>query len=239
MKTSNKIMIGLLLVLIAIPASIMVAFSYKIKNDDFVILMWDQEARSVQPVKNAACLKLQAPEGVELQCTIRYADSIYYKRWNSTQNDSLFVSNIGDTLLFRYLPVADEPSQEERGSINVEIFLPFQGLLMIDGADVTLDSIGASQNITVNMENNALLQIGNLSEKLKRIDFGMLSVEAENSQVTVHPGAEVREMNLTLSGRSVLSIDSAARIGLLQGSVSAASRLNGEARYLYRLKAEE
>lgn len=78
-------MIGLLLVLIAIPASIMLGFSFKMKNGDFVIVMTDQEARAVQPIKSAACLKLQAPEGVELQCTIRYADSIYYKRWNSTK----------------------------------------------------------------------------------------------------------------------------------------------------------
>lgn len=155
------------------------------------------------------------------------------------QNDSLFVSNIGDTLLFRYLPVAHEPSQEERGSISVEIFLPFQGLLMIDGADVTLDSIGTSQNISVKMENNAFLRIGNISEKVKKLDFGMLSVHAQNSQVAVHPGAEVREMDISLSGRSVLSIDSAARIGLLKGSVSAASILNGEASYLLRLKAGE
>lgn len=68
MKTSNKLLVILLINLVLIPTTIMLALSAKVKSGKYVLGMteYEKEARAAKPISATGLLKLTAPKGPNL-----------------------------------------------------------------------------------------------------------------------------------------------------------------------------
>ncbi|KYP15009.1 MAG: hypothetical protein A1D16_10210 [Flavihumibacter sp. CACIAM 22H1] len=228
----------MLTVLLLIPAFILVAFSIKVKNGDFSIELteWEQEARKVKPIANANFIKLKTPGSSKLECTIHYSDSVYYRKFGSGK-DSLSVEKSGDTLCFNVITRHETKEGEERSEIFVDIFMPFKGLLMLDGAAATLDSVAADAEISVEMINKSSLNLGNpRPENRKNIRMAALQVNGDASAVYLFDNTQIDKLSLNMGGNSNLFFGKDLAIGSLNGMVSAATEVNGAAKWIYQLK---
>lgn len=237
MKTSNKILLILLANLILIPAALMLALSAKVKSGNYVLGMteYEKEARAIKPISNTGLLKLTAPEGVQMECTIHYSDSVYYRKYGSAVNN-LSVGNSGDTLVFSIAADADD-KHEENTAVHLDLFMPFSGLLMLDGASATLDSVAVDAEIEVAMQNNSMLLLGKGDSGQKsKLKFASLFVEGTNSNLTITDHSAIKKLVLKLGGESKLFFGKELQLDSLDGTVSTASTVSGSAKWIYQLK---
>ncbi|GAB2670228.1 hypothetical protein GCM10027036_24740 [Flavihumibacter cheonanensis] len=238
MKTSNKLLVILLINLVLIPTTIMLALSAKVNSGNYVLGMteMEKEARAAKPISNTGLLKLTAPIGTKLECTIHYSDSVYYRKYGSA-NERLSVENSGDTLVFS-LPASAENSQdEERNEIYLDLFMPFNGLLMLDGATAKLDSVAADAEIEVAMQNNSILTLGNRErDKNTPLKFASLFVQANNSDLTIPDRTFIEKLVLKLDGQSKLAFGQELQLANLEGTISGETSVTGPAKWFYLLK---
>ncbi len=238
MKTSNKLLVILLINLVLIPTTIMLALSAKVKSGNYVLGMteMEKEARAAKPISATGLLKLKAPMGSKLECTIHYSDSVYYRKYGSA-NERLSVENSGDTLVFS-LPASAENSQdEERNEIYLDLFMPFNGLLMLDGATAKLDSVAADAEIEVTMQNNSILSLGNTEkDKNTPLKFASLFVQANNSDLIIPDRTFIEKLVLKLDGQSKLAFGQELQLANLEGTISGETSVTGPAKWFYLLK---
>lgn len=237
MKTSNKLLVILLINLVLIPTTIMLALSAKVNSGNYVLGMteMEKEARAAKPISNTGLLKLTAPIGTKLECTIHYSDSVYYRKYGSA-NGRLSVENSGDTLVFS-LPTVDQGKEEDRNEIYLDLFMPFNGLLMLDGATAKLDSVAADAEIEVAMQNNSILTLGNRErDKNTQLKFASLFVQANNSELTIPDRTSIEKLVLKLDGKSKLGFGEELQLANLEGSISGETSVWGPAKWIYQLK---
>lgn len=237
MKTSNKILVGMVVVLVLIPTFIMVALAMKVKNEDYTIEMteWEKMARVSKVISNTGYMKLTAPQGSALNCTIHYSDSVYYRKHGS-HIDSLSIENIGDTLCFTVIQGASG-RRDDGETVYLDVFMPFKGLLMLDGAEARIDSVNAETVLQVNMVNNSRFSIGNDEQDRKRLmKFASLFVKADNSNLFINDQSEIDAVQLSLTGAAHLQLSEKAVIGAISGSIAGTASVAGPAKWLYQLK---
>ncbi|WP_290796107.1 hypothetical protein [Flavihumibacter sp. UBA7668] len=238
MKTSNKILLGMVVFLVLIPASILVALSIKVKNGDYTIKMseWEQLARTAKPITNTGFMKIATPATTKLECTIRYSDSIYYRKHGSN-HDSLQVEKSGDTLYFTVISRDPKSEGTDKHEMFLDIFMPFKGLLMLDGAGVTLDSVAADAAITVDMTNNSTLNLGQSNPDNKKIiKFSSLFVKGDQSKLVLTDNTSIDSVSINLNGNSNLYFGKELSLGSISGAISAGTEVNGAAKWIYQLK---
>ncbi len=237
MKTSNKILLILLANLLLIPAALMLALSAKVQSGNYVIGMTEHEkqARALKPITNADFVKISAPEGAKLECTIHYSDSVYYRKYGSNEN-SLQVERNGDTLHFS---VNKKSGETEQGDIYLDLFIPFRGLLMLDGANARLEKVEEDADIRVQADNNSSFILGKFNEReYTPLKFSSLFVAGNNSTITIPKGTALGKLELDLGGKSKLFMGEDLSITELLGQISAETTLSGAAKWLYQLKTK-
>lgn len=221
----------MLLVMVLVPASILLALSLKIKTDSYTIEVteWERAARNTKPIQQARFMKFAAAQGAALACKIQYSDSVYYRKSGNTQ-DSLEVQQIGDTLVFT--ASTSHPSNENNDGIFVDVYMPFSGLLMLESATATIDSIPADANLEVVMNDHSKLTIG---ERRLPLKFSSLWVKSSNSETLVAEQTQIADFRLTLNDSSRIELGLNLQIGKMSGTVSSGSFVSGAAKWLYAL----
>jgi hypothetical protein len=238
MKTSNKILLILLANLILIPAALMLALSAKVKSGNYVLGMteYEKEARAAKPITNTGFLKLLAPEGTKLACTIYYSDSIYYRKHGSASNQ-LSVENSGDTLVFSIPSDRKQLPDNDQAEVYLDLFMPFNGLLMLDGAEARLDSVATDARLTIAMENNSTLTLKNEDrDTIFPLKFASLFVQGNNSDINIEGRTSIDKIALQLSGNSALHLGEEISFTSLEGSISGETSVLGPAKWIYQLK---
>jgi hypothetical protein len=226
MKTSNKILLALAVLLFTIPLSLMVSFSNKIKNKDFVLKQseWLRHRNFV----NAPVIRVSSDSRNWLECTIHHSDSAYYTGQFSGE-DSIAVSSSQDTLSFRLLANGDHADP-----VSLDIFLPFNGRLVADGAAVTIDKGAIPALSEFTLLNNASLVFGKEGDSIPN-HFQAIKVRSYNSNININANSHISRLMLSLEGKSALRISRGAAIDSLSGTVSDESILDGPASYLHQL----
>lgn len=238
MKTSNKLLVILLINLVLIPTTIMLALSAKVKSGKYVLGMteYEKEARAAKPISATGLLKLTAPKGAKLECTIHYSDSVYYRKYGSADK-RLSVENSGDTLVFSIPSSTAQSKDEDRNEIYLDLFMPFNGLLMLDGATAKLDSVAVDAEIEVAMQNNSILTLGNRErDKNTPLKFASLFVQASNSDLNIPDLTSIEKLVLKLDGKSKLGFGQELQLANLEGTVSSETSVTGPAKWIYLLK---
>ena len=170
MKTSNKILIGFFIVIFLIPALILMSFNNKIKKGRYTVEKQevhestDFKSGNFKPYK---VVKFIAPAGRVLKANLQYSDSLHYSYNAMGTGDSIRVYNIADTVFIHYIHPKETEAANEWNHVSVNLKLPSFDNLVIDNAEVTLDSTNAPANTNLQAEiyGTGLLNIGRMRER--------------------------------------------------------------------------
>ncbi len=171
MKTSNKILLGLLLVVFAVPFILATNIKSKITKGEYTVKNYDNENKVYKRTGSFSAftvVKVIAPAPDLLRCHLQISDKMDYNYINYAGKDSVHVYTINDTLYIKY--VADEINNNYQNGFRISVNLPAFNNLVVDGAVVVLDSLPATKgNLSVILKNNGELKDG--SKKTQEVSL--------------------------------------------------------------------
>jgi len=174
MRTSNKILLGLLVVVFTVPLLLAASLKSKVAKGEYTVEKFEN-ARNERLVSGSfqsfKVVKVVAPKTDLLTCRFRASDKMDYNYYKQDKKDSVTVSTINDTLVITYIPyeIAKEENKDENRdwerSYVVNVNLPALNNLIVDGAVVIIDSFPASpNNISVILKNKGEVKEGGNSK---------------------------------------------------------------------------
>jgi hypothetical protein len=171
MKTSNKILIGLLIVIFAVP--LLVSFSLKSKIDKGEYTIEKYENMSTGSMRSGSftafkVVKVMAPHPHLLTCHLKFSDTSNYSFYKENGKDSIIVFNSNDTLYVEYSAGEEVSGSNERSDnqhLEIHVDLPAFNNIVVDGAIVIIDSVPATAgNLSVTLRNNGEIKDGSQGE---------------------------------------------------------------------------
>lgn len=249
MKTSNKILAGFFIVIFLVPIFMLMSFNSKIKKGQFTVVK--QEIYEGADFRSGSfgaykVVKIMAPSGRILKCNLQYADSLYYSYNKMETQDSVMVYNAADTVFIKY--VNPNTTTQENSTIHLNLKLPAMQNLVVENAEVTLDSMGAGANkdIAIEVHGTGLVNIGRTIEE-KNMEYqtihefpyqvNQLSLKMKEGEVVLGNRVNIGQLNLQLDGAAGLTINDGAVIGEMHGSLSEQSSVKANWKYVKRLAA--
>lgn len=168
MKTSNKILIGLLVIVFTIPLLLAYTLKKKIDKGDYTIEMKNKRDNkymhngSIQPFK---VVKVIGPRPENLYCKLKLSDKMNYSFYNET-SDSVRIFNSGDTLYVQYNSNLKPEELQKEDGVVVDLNLPAFTSIIVDGASVILDSlISDTTSLSVTLKNKGVIRDGTKKPK--------------------------------------------------------------------------
>lgn len=169
MKTSNKILIGLVIAIFAVPLLLAATLKSKMNKGVYTVEKNDApgDRRDVRKgtFTTFKFVKVIAPRPEMLVCNLHQSNKMDFTYSNDGTSDSLAVYTQNDTLYIQYLAQPENEDQQERrgfGKIVANIYLPLFNRLIVDGALVVMEaSLANSDSLSVSLKNNAVIKEGN------------------------------------------------------------------------------
>jgi hypothetical protein len=250
MKTSNKILIGFLAIVFLIPVLAIMSFKSKIRKGQFTIESQEGQGSNFRSGTFAAykVIRFVSPGNRLLKVNIKQSDSLYYSYHMMGGDDSIRITNVGDTLLIHYGGRAATMNNGQ-SELRLSLKLPSIAQLVIDNADITLDSLNAQTQtgITATVMNAGRLKIGTLIEErihqniTEEIDYPYslqtLAVNLDGGELLLGSKTNIQRLSLDARGPSVVTIKDGATIGETTGSLSGESAVRANWKYIKRLAA--
>jgi hypothetical protein len=247
MKTSNKILVGFLAVVFLIPLMMIMSFKRKIAKGQFTVQLQDQQGSSFRNGHFAAykVVKIVSPGDGLLKVMLKESDSLYYD-YHKMGDDSIRISNIGDTLLIKY-DARKTGSVGDMSRLHLNLKLPFVSQLVIENADITVDSVDIKtpHSITASISNKGRLQIGTFTREFKyedrteEVNFPVslqtLTVNMIGGELILGSKTNLQQLKLNAEGASILTIKDGASVQETTGSLSGESSVNANWRYVKSL----
>jgi hypothetical protein len=214
MKTSNKILLGLLVVVFAVPLLLAASLKSKIKNGIYTVEK-RENYRNLKVTNGSfdsfKAVKVISPKPEYLKCFLKASSEMNFNYTKENGTDSVIVSTINDTLVIRYISLGNQDekksSRDWDNSIAVKVNLPAFNNLIVDGAVVIIDSFPAStNNMSVVIKNRGELKDAS-SKKVNKdedISKAIVPVKAEkrsyynaiDKKVEVARNIQVKAMQL-------------------------------------------
>lgn len=167
MKTSNQILIGLVVLIFTIPIVSAFAIKAKVTKGQFSEQKFSDKAAAAVRFGTFAAYKaivVKAPAGSHLACTLIKAEKPEYTYRTNQQQDSVGVTTINDTLYISYL--GKKLENEQQPSISIDVYLPTVETLIVDGASVTLKQLQAEKApIAVYIKNGGEIRDAGAADK--------------------------------------------------------------------------
>ncbi|HTN36919.1 MAG TPA: hypothetical protein VL053_07570 [Arachidicoccus sp.] len=173
MKTSNKILIGLLFLLIAVPISITLIIRNMFSNghftdagsNDMELIGNGTPSQNLKSLGDYKFIKLVGPnlisdrwtnETALMNANIHFSNHPGLLLDNLVHKDSLAISRVGDTLLIRYVEVDTRNSGNTRSfsQINFNLYLSRLVPMILDKAAVCFDEMDKEALSTIKDLNN-------------------------------------------------------------------------------------
>jgi hypothetical protein len=250
MKTSNKILLGFLIVVFLVPVYVLMSFKSKIKNNEFKVVKggpYNSSSFHSGTFKSYRVIKVVAPEGTNMKTDLHFSDSLYYTYNNDGSRDSVRVYNQADTLFVEYTSVTAEKQDNNfygSNEIYTDIFLPSISHLIIKNAEVTIQPANSPTDSQVNIEvfGTGLINIGGDEES--RIDNSQsnaayklagLSLQSMNGDIYLGKAVDIALLNLNTAGTTSVTIEEGAVIANIKGSLSDSSSVKASWKYLKNL----
>lgn len=168
MKTSNKILIALLITIFTVPLLLAYSLKSKMKKGEYTIVKRDNKRRDEHRRSGSftafKVVKVVAPRPGFLTCHINPSNAAMSYEYYNDQKDSIIVSNRNDTLYVTYLGAKDVTTEDGRrqdGELSIRLNLPPFNNLVVDGAVVVIDSLPASMsNLSISLSNRGVIKDG-------------------------------------------------------------------------------
>jgi hypothetical protein len=168
MKTSNKILIGLLVFIFTVPLLLAYSLKSKVAKGEYTIesknkgkdKLW--RSGSIQPFK---VVKVVGPHPENLHCKLKLSNKMDYKFYNETP-DSVRVFNSGDTLYIQCTSTLTPEELHDADGVVVDLNVPAFNSIIVDGASVVLDSLTSdTANLNVILKNKGVIRDGTKKPK--------------------------------------------------------------------------
>ncbi len=191
MKTSNKILIGLLITVFTVPFLLAYSLKNKMKKGEYTVEKFDKLKNSSLYTGSFTAfkaVKVVGPGPQFLKCSLVRSNEMSYEYYSDSK-DRIEVTNANDTLIIRYKPAT--PDGFDDLTINVNV--PTLSSLVVDGAAVTLDSIAMDEGITITLKNKGVVKDGTKKAKIAKVQAADNSNPEVISQSSKLAKAEVDE----------------------------------------------
>ena len=186
MKTSNKILLALLLLIFVLPAWVTYMLQQQIKSNrftlksvDYTSAIYDTCHGSLAPFHS---IRITAPSHYQsLTCHLIPSDSArYWFTQERSHRDSIAIFNRHDTLCIQYLNRSSAPGYDQ---FDVYLYVPFFNDLIVDGALVSIDSFPSlNHRLSVTLEHGGQI----MDESEKPASPGKIKKQGDD---TYHPPA--------------------------------------------------
>ncbi|WP_114789891.1 hypothetical protein U0035_11240 [Niabella yanshanensis] len=254
MKTSNKLLIGLVLLLFSFPLILVMGFKAAIKADRYIVKNNNgYEVSAPKEVKAFTAIKLNGiPFTTEfgLKAHIKYGDKFSYfiKNYDMAnpeegRTDSCRIRLVGDTLLVEYTPRQsiriDEPNYSY--GIEIDITIPQSVPVIASATSITIDSSAAAlgaMNFALSAGSLDIRPIATIQgEPMPQpVVFQKITVNAHHASIKIGDQVNIKNLELGLDGTSDISFREATSIDTISGHISEASFFNAPYRYSKFLK---
>jgi hypothetical protein len=247
MRTSNKILLGYIILIFLLPVLVLMSFNTKIKNGRYTVEKQQGQGSNFRSgsFKPYKVVKFIAPAGRVLQANLQHSDSLFYSYHQMGGLDSIKVYNTGDTLFVQFI----NPDKNYVEHLSVNLKLPSFDNLVIENAEVTLDSTSGSLNsdLLVEILGTGLLNIGKKKEHRVGPDdaaviefpyaINRLSVKMNEGEIALGGKANIKQLDMQVNGAGVVSINEGAAIGEVSGHLSEKSSVKANWKYVKKLAA--
>ncbi|MEO6930859.1 MAG: hypothetical protein ABI151_04465 [Chitinophagaceae bacterium] len=171
MKTSNIILLGLVITIFTVPLLVIASLNSKIKNKEF-ILVKNNDATEKPIIREGTLqpfhvVKLVAPNADYLECHVKAADTASFNYQKYGKEDSIAVYTSNDTLYVNYISPGDASGKKIKiGSseqivgnrLQIELKIKSLSTLIVDGASVLLDSMNTNEGFKLILKNNGRIR---------------------------------------------------------------------------------
>jgi hypothetical protein len=229
MKTSTTILVIFLFVVFLTPFLVALALKSKLQAGDYKVVKQDVYQSSKKfKVGDFKVVKLTSSTN-DFHCTVIKDDSsfISYPEWS---NDSVSLSNSGDTLMVNYA------RRNVSGDIfNVQIHVTDPSTILGDKVSIAIFpgnyfadhplSIYLRNEASVNFLSSAVEHIEENDEREEggsgnRMRFNKLTIDADGSEVRLPAFLDVEALTFNLYNKSKLIVPGGFKYGQLSASVS-------------------
>lgn len=163
MKTSNKLLVLLIILVFVIPFLVGLSFQKSIRNDDYRLRKFGNQIIHRGKYKPYKTVMITAPMTDVLTCYLRPSDpdSLYYSytTYHGRESpDSVNVYNSGDTLYIQYVGgkrVTNFENGRRTGEqidytkVNVYLYMPVFDDIVVETGTIRIDSLGRSARVSL------------------------------------------------------------------------------------------
>ncbi len=213
MKTSNKILLGLLIIIFAVPFLLATSLKGKMNKGEYTVVKNERSGNMRSGSFTAfKVVKVVGPGPDFLTCHLKLSDDMNYKYYQHTKEDSVRVFTSNDTLYIKYRAdemVTNQNEQREYDRKEIHISLPALNNLVVDGAVVVIDSFPASlSNLSVLLKNRGVIKDGTKSKDKESAKVIPAADVKRNRDLQVSKNPEAKVISETDNG-SLLTIQTA------------------------------
>lgn len=246
MKTSTTILVIFFAIIFLTPFLIAFALTSKLKSGAYTVVKTGvNEANRNFKVANFKVVKIKSNFS-ELRCSIIKDDSSFvsYPNWS---NDSVSLSNIGDTLVVSH----NRPNMNDE-SFHINIHGTDPTSILADNASILIfpHTFFADHPLNVELKNGAGLRFlssatkyieddedGEQDTTVNRVRFNKIAISADASAVQLPAFIQVDALTFKLHNKSKLLFTAGLKYGQLSGSVSDDSEVQAPWRIVKELKS--
>ena len=182
MKTSNKILIGLIVIVFTVPFLLAASLKSKMEKGEYTVEKYNNNMNGGKMMKGSftayKVVKVIAPNAGSLTCNLHHSEIMEYQYYAVPGEDNLNISTSNDTLYIRYVAKPGR-ALEENGHLQINVSLPACNSLVVDGAVVIIDPLITSPgSFSVHLQNGGTIKDLNKKEdKDETADAGIKEVE--------------------------------------------------------------
>lgn len=212
MKTSNKILLCLVVIIFTVPFLLAASLKSKMKKGEYTVVK-NENTRSGNTHSGSftafKVVKVVAPGPDFLICHLKLSDNMNYKYNLNTKEDSIIIFTSNDTLLIKYVTkkvITDQIEIREYNGTAIYVNLPAFNNLVVDGAVVVIDSLPASSgNLSVILKNKGEIKDGSENrEKQSLKESPAVSMQKEKTlQASEIYEAKIASKNEKLSMETI------------------------------------
>lgn len=240
MKTSNKLLLGGLIVALLIPVFMFLSFKKSVEQQQGYHIIKDNDGFVVTKrlTRQPKVLKIKGTNS--FLCNISFSSTASYQYFN--YNDSIQVQELGDTLLLSYGTSPIRLENERRPISHFALTISKIPTIIAEEAAVVINEFNIDTNsvLDISLTREAKLSLGTSGQPELLTDtiiekkntyfksrinyqtslFDKLRINAMSSDINIGPYAGIRSLDLTLKGDSRITIAPTASVRQLKGSLS-------------------
>ncbi|TXH58171.1 MAG: hypothetical protein E6Q89_03715 [Bacteroidia bacterium] len=253
MKTSNRLLIILLAIVLTLPFIAALNLRNKFKKNEFYVNKTDG---ALQPLRPFKVVEVDNTVGIGgLSCELVFGNTIGYSLVDIAKNnieiDSLQVFYKGDTLVFKrvdpnYLNNINE--QRFYSPIIITLYMPNHINVIAKNATINMNTITpllSADSIKFNLSNNAQFNLNNQytpenknpeSLSSKTLSIAPIFIDCNASDINLDGKIHIAQLSVTTLNNSSITIGKEITIDNLNSQISDETKITGSSKLLKTIK---